>query len=168
MGRRKHARPRRAWRQRSRSLIVMALAAAAFAIVAWTAYRPDPAKLLREATSYAARDPAQAEQLLHRAIAVAGGRFPDAEMLLCRLAARRGDWETALPLFTALDLSACQAGFLLEFGKLALESGRSAEAVRALTEVRHRRVPESVVALDQLFTYYRNENDERRMLDCVR
>jgi tetratricopeptide (TPR) repeat protein len=83
------------------------------------------------------------------------------------LNAKRGNWRKAQSLFAALNHETCPAGFLLEFSEMALAAHRPTEAVRALNEVRRRRIPASVTALDLLFSHYRGRDEERKMLDCV-
>jgi tetratricopeptide (TPR) repeat protein len=157
----------RVWRRRPVSLIAVVAAATLFGVLARKAFSPDPEALLKEANACAARDPARAVRLLQTAIRKARGKFPEAEIALCRLSARRGEWETALPVFAALDHKTCPASFLLEFGESALAAHRPAEAVEALTEVRRRRIAASVTALDVLFAHYRQRNEEREMINCV-
>ena len=159
---------RRVWWRRPQGFVALVVAAAALGWLAWTPFHPGPAKLLQQATACTARDPAQAERLLHRAIVVTSGRFPEAEMALCRLRAERGDWKSALPLFAALDLGACPSGFLIAFGELALKGRRTTEALMALSEVQRRKIPESLAALNVLFWHYREQNQERDLLDCLR
>jgi tetratricopeptide (TPR) repeat protein len=154
------------WWLRLTVFVAVIVSAAAVGWWAWTAAYPVPTKLLEQATTLAARDPAQAERLLQRAIVAAGGNFPEAEMALCRLCAERGDWKSALPLFARLDLGACSSVFLNRFGELALKERQTTEGIAALSEVRRRKTPESIAALDALFAYYRRQNQERQMLDC--
>jgi hypothetical protein len=158
-------RARRLWPFCLGALIVIASVAG---WMAWTAAHPSPTKLLQQATACSTHDPAQAEQLLTRAIAVAGGRFPEAESLLCRLSAERGDWNSALPLFARLELRDCRAEFLVKFGELALQDRHTAEGLAALSEVRRRKTPGSMPALEALFWHYRQDDDERDMLECLR
>jgi len=158
---------RRVWWRRPQCLATLTVAAAILGSVAWSQIHHDPTKLLKQATGCAPRDPAQAERLLERAIVAAGGRFPEAEMALCRLRSERGDWKSALPLFAALDKRACPSVFLNAFGELALKGRRTTAGLDALSEVRRRKVPESMSALDALSCYYREQNQERQVLDCL-
>jgi tetratricopeptide (TPR) repeat protein len=157
----------RVWRRRSTLCTAVFAVAALLGALLWKGFSPHPARLLQEANACSARDPTRAAGLLQAAIRKAGGKFPEAEVALCRLSARQGDWETALALFAALDRERCPAAFLLEFGEAAMAAHRPTEGVQALTEVRRRRVPESVRALDALFVHYRGQNEEREMLNCV-
>jgi tetratricopeptide (TPR) repeat protein len=143
------------------------VAAALSGVLLWRAYFPDAATLLDRANACAVSDPERAAELLRTAIRKKGGKFPDAEIALCRLSARQGDWETACALFASLNRETCPATFLLEFGEAALAAQRPTEGLPALAEVRRRRIPESVAALDMLFVHHRRRNEEREMLNCV-
>src|SRR5260370_20054686 len=76
---------------------------AALATAAWHAHRPNPNRLLEQARACARRDPEHAERLLSQSIAAMPGGFPEAEMALCLLRARRGDWDGALSLYRGLN-----------------------------------------------------------------
>jgi tetratricopeptide (TPR) repeat protein len=136
--------------------------------MAWKASHPPASKLVQQAIACSAHDPALAEKLLKRAILVTGGSFPEAESILCRLYAEQGDWTSALPLFAGLDLRGCRSECLVRFGDLALQARRTSDGLKALSEVRRRKAPGSMPALESLFWHYRQQGEERDMLECLR
>lgn len=155
-------------RSRRPYFIALAVVSASALGIAWRAVlRPDPERLVRQANSCAAADPAEAERLLRQAISLAGGSHPKAAMALCRLLAGRGDWETASPLLAALDQGACPSAFLIEMGEAALRAGRTGEGVALLELVRRRKDRDAAAALEHLFAHYHEQQQDRQMLDCL-
>src|SRR5689334_2929081 len=120
------AAPARSARRRW-SLAVLALVGLSAALW-WILTPPTPQELLQKGLSTARRNPAAAEPIVRRALAAARGPFPDAELALCQLLARRGEWDEALSRFGTLDKSSCRGDLLIAFAKTALKAGREAAA----------------------------------------
>jgi tetratricopeptide (TPR) repeat protein len=158
-------RSRRTWAFVAIVLVIIAGVAGA---VTWALVPGRPADLVEQARAAVERDPAQAERLLRRVLEVPGPKSHEAQLLLCRLLTRRGDWDEAVDVYLQLDVAGCPDAFLVEFGTLARKAGRTAEALDALDAVRRRKTPASIEALDVLFGIYREKHQEREMLDCLR
>lgn len=141
----------------------------AAALIGWYILRAsDPKQLAAEGTSLIDRRPDEAERLLRQAVEQSRDRLPDAEVALCRLLARKRDWDAALPLFARLDFDACPDGFLLEFGRLAHRAGHVDQAIEALSLVRARHSNRTHAALELLVQIYQEQREERVLLDCLR
>ena len=142
--------------------------AAALAAGLWWGLRPAPAKLLKLALSASRSDPQKAETLIRRALAAAGGRYPDAQIALCRLEGRRGAWDEALAMFSQTEKSACRADLLLDFGKTAYEVGRRQAALEALSEVGRRGTRLSIEALEILMSDFRDWEQHDDLIEAAR
>jgi tetratricopeptide (TPR) repeat protein len=129
--------------------------------------RDDPQQLLTQAQVAFAPDPQSADGLLRRAIAVSGGRFPDAERLLCLLKARQGDWTEAMQLYGQFDPSEQPAEFLLEFGKVAQRGPHAETARAALEEAGRRQGAVGLAALEVLHEWHRAANDQSRIIETL-
>lgn len=124
--------------------------------VAWWLNDLSASQLLRKGLTAAPRDPALGEKWLRKAIAKAGGRFPDGEISLARLLAKRGAWTEALALFAALDKTACRADLLLTFGRDLLPGEHRTEGLAALEAVAQRGGREGIEALELLVANYQD------------
>ncbi|MSR58089.1 MAG: tetratricopeptide repeat protein [Planctomycetaceae bacterium] len=142
--------------------------AAAVACGLWLVARPTPTRLLEQGLLAARTDRNAAERLFRRALADADGQYPDAQMALCSLLARRESWDEALALFDTVDQQACRADLLLDFGQRSYRAGRRAPALEALNEVRRRHTPESVQALELLIFDYAEWERHQDLIDATR
>jgi Flp pilus assembly protein TadD len=127
----------------------------------------DAEALCRQAEESMERDPDGAETLLQRAIEQAGGRYPDAEVLLCLVAARRSDWSAAYNLLSIADTQSCRPGLLLELGLRANAAGKQPIARQALL-LASERTPDNIETLEALLSVLRDRNDSARAMATVR
>jgi tetratricopeptide (TPR) repeat protein len=151
-----------------RRIAIALVVAAALAAGLWWFFRPAPAKLLKEALSASRNDPDRAEQLFRRALEAAGGRYPDAQIALCRLEGSRGAWDEALDLFAHTEKPECRADLLLDFGRMAYEAGHRQAALEALGEVRRRGSRESLEAIQFLMSDYRDWELHDELIEAAR
>jgi tetratricopeptide (TPR) repeat protein len=162
-------RPIEATPARARRIaLLVAVALVPAVVVVWFATRPNPARLLERGMAITRRDPEKAESLLRRAIAAAGGTYPDAEAGLCLVLARRGDWTAASSQFASLDRESCRNDLLLAFGREALHAGRRTEGLLALESLATRQSPDSIPALEMLMSEYREWGQQDELIAAAR
>ena len=96
------------------------VAGAALAVAAVLTMRPDAQTLYQRAQDVAPANTHQAEELAARAIAAAGGDFPAAQLLQCRLLGAQGKWIEARGGFSLIrNPAACNADELIELAAAA-------------------------------------------------
>lgn len=111
------------WHSRSVRLVMLACLLLLGLAVLWQV-RQRPRRLYEEARILAPTNPTAAERLLEQAVAAAGGQFPEAEFLRCRLLAQLGQWDEALGGFSRIkNPSTLPARELAELAALAKSAG---------------------------------------------
>jgi len=96
---------------------------------AWFFWPENSRQLYQQARELLPSDPGQADALLIRSIDAAGGNFPEAQLLRCRLLGAQGRWIEALGGFTLIaDTSKCPAE---ELAGLAQEAAAANELLLA-------------------------------------
>ncbi|MFO0871356.1 MAG: hypothetical protein U0935_20725 [Pirellulales bacterium] len=156
-------------RPASRSALVVGSLAVGLAAVAagsvWWFNQPSPLEQFERAQTAAAADPARGEELLRAAIAAAPAqRFPDAELLLCRLLVQRGQTDEVTRLFPRQELSQCRGDLLLTFAKAALKADQIAEAEAALRVLAERPDEDGATALELLRNHYLEWGQEESLI----
>ncbi len=146
--------------------LLMLLAAGSF--VTWSSLRSTPEQLLQQGLTALPRDAVRAEHLIRRALDAKRGKYPDAEISLCRLLARRGAWVEAVTLLDTVKLPFCRPDLLLAFGQAALEEGHRAAAHRTLDALSKLSVPESITALELLVNDYEEWGQIEQSLTAAR
>jgi Flp pilus assembly protein TadD len=96
--------------------------------------------------AYAA-DPARSESLARQAIEARGGRFADAELLLCCGLARRNAWPQVATTLAPIELAECGSDLLLELGRIAVAGKQTETALTVLQQARDRSGSQQVEAL---------------------
>lgn len=141
--------PRRRWTVRA---FILCGIAGLVGTIAWIGTRQSPAELT--AAGLAAREPAAGERLLRRAVTIANGTYPDAELALCLIRGRQGAWTEVAASFPAINLKACRTTLLTTFAREALEARRGDEALAALEASGWRAEPAAIPALEMLRLVY--------------
>lgn len=131
---------------------------------------PSPEQLLGDGMQHFTSAPDRSEKLLETAIAAAGGwgHYPDAEVALSCLLARRGAWSEAAFILRKLDTSTCRADLLVELGRHALESGQTEFAIETLKVASHRPLPERARALELLSQAHHRLGQATASLEAAR
>ncbi|NQV27153.1 MAG: tetratricopeptide repeat protein [Rhodopirellula sp.] len=111
------------WRLNSKSIVTMGCVLASVLGLFWY-FQGRPQRLYEEAQTLVATDLAQAEKLLELATASAGGNFPEAEFLHCRVLAAQRRWNEALGVFGRIaDTSKLDPAQLVQFAGQARTAG---------------------------------------------
>lgn len=132
-GRPNASKPASRWRRWS---FIVGGAVLASAVLIW--FRDDPKQLLQQARNVLETHPSQADELLERAIAAAGGNYPAAQLERSLLFARRGAWPEALGCFSQIkNPERCDSKDLLQLAHLALASNHKYLAELALEAANH-------------------------------
>lgn len=148
-------------------LIGVVLVSAVLAAI-WLKVRADPVRLCEQGLQIGRSDPVAGERLLRRAIAAAGGQYPDAEAALCVILARQGNWSGAESQFAKVDKQICRTDLLMACARGALADGHDATALEALQAVRQRRNRDSVAALEVLIAYFQSWGREEEVITAAR
>lgn len=155
-------------RRASRIWTVAAVLGCLIAMITWYLLRPNAEQLLERGVAAMRQDPAVSERWLRQAIALRSGRFPDAEIVLCRLLLRRNAWQEAESLFNGIDITSCQSEQLLAFGREALPTRLRSSGLAALESVGARAGHDSVAALEILAADYQLWGQRELMIGTVR
>jgi Flp pilus assembly protein TadD len=90
-------------------------------------------RLFEEAEAQFAAHPEQAERLLEQSVLAAGGQFPAAQLLRCRVLGAMGRWDEALGLFSLIeDPTSCEPQELLRLAQESQKAASDALTLRAL------------------------------------
>src|SRR5262245_39712949 len=118
---------RRDWWRLVRTLLL----AAAVGVALWNPLRPAPATLYDQAALFLPSEPDRARWLLRTAVAEAGGDFPDAQIQLCLIAIRTGDWDELDELCASVRWDGADSAALLSLGYMASGARQIAPARQA-------------------------------------
>ncbi len=133
-------------------------------VTAWWLLLPTPEQLLDRGLALARQDPVAAERSLRRAVVANGGHYPDAEITICRLLARRKAWQEAASLYESIDLAACRADLLLSFGRDTLQTKLRPMALSALESVSGRGGREAVSSLELLVANHKEWGQREKLI----
>jgi tetratricopeptide (TPR) repeat protein len=155
-------RRRGAWR-----LAAALLVAAAVSFGVWICLRPSSQALYDRALPLISSHPEEAEALFQKAVARAGGDFPDAQLQLCRLAIRRRDHDALQALCARVDWRAGRSDLLLNLGREAIAASDWDLARRVRAGLAARPPHEAVPALEVLAELYRSQRRPDEELACL-
>lgn len=147
--------------------MVVVAAVTTLSVCAWVFFRPSPEDVYFQAKSEYLQAPDRARPLLLRAIDAAGGRFPDAELLLCCTLARQDKWQDVPARVQAIDIAACDTELLVEFGRLSFESRHAELAEIALEQVARSDNPQAEYALQMLVAIFHEQQRTDDVLRCA-
>lgn len=136
-------------------------------LIFWCLIPADAEQLLTRGRQMMNREPEQAALLLQQVCDTSVKLKPKAEELLCLLQVRYQKREDAIRRFEMLDLRQCSTAFLMEFSRFATKIDSESQAILALNEVAIRVSEEQIQALDTLSQIYRNQHDDKRLMDCL-
>ena len=136
-------------------------------VTAWWMLRPTAEQLLDRGLAQVRPDPAAAERSLRRAVVANGGHYPDAEISICRLLARRKVWQEATSLFESIDVSACRADLLLAFGRDNLHAKMRPQALAALESVSGRGGRDAVASLELLVANHKEWGQREKLITAA-
>ena len=130
--------------------------------------RQRPHRLFEEASGLMASDPSGADRLLEEAIAVAGGQFPEAQLMRCQLLASQGLGDEALGGFGDIrDPASLPARELAELAEVARASGSMLLAELALKAAR-RPGPDLPDVLRQSVRFHlETDQSDRALEECL-
>jgi tetratricopeptide (TPR) repeat protein len=143
------------------------LIVAGAALSGWLWLRPSPQALYQRALRIVSSDPAAAETLFRKAVARAGGNFPDAQLQICRLAVRRRDRDEVRKICATLDWRGGRSDLILGLGRDAVAAGDWGLARQARIELGTRPRQEAAPALENLAEFYRRHRQPAEELACL-
>jgi tetratricopeptide (TPR) repeat protein len=150
-----------------RRIVLVGILATGAALAAWMALRPSPPALYERATRLAAASPDEAERLYRQAVMRAGGSFPDAQMQLGLLAARRQAWEETEKICDSLDWRAVRADLVVALGREAVAARNTTLTGRVAAELSRRPRSTALPALQELATSCRGHGLPAQELTCL-
>ena len=136
-------------------------------VTAWWMPLSTAEQLLDRGLTLARQDPVAAERSLRRAVDSHGGHYPDAEIAICRLLARRKAWQEAESLFETIDVAACRADLLLAFGRDTLQTKLRPKAQAALESVSGRGGRETVSSLELLVADHKEWGQREKLISAA-
>ena len=133
-------------------------------LTAWFRWPEDPDELLRKAML--SKNEAEQIELLQQSVDAADGDFPSAEIELCLVLARDGNWTEASTAMTQLNRTQCSAADLLAYAKLSVQSEQwnTAEMALAAIQGTTHRLEERLSLQCQL---YAGMNRHKELIDAA-
>jgi len=157
------------WRIRPVWVLIILGSSAALVGLAMFLTREDPLSLMREGEALLDRDPLQAGKLLERSVTLAGGDFPQAQLLLCEALGRQGRWIEALGCFSLIkDKSAGDGRRLMELSAAAIAGGEPILAEQALEAAQKTSIPEAELLKAVIPVRLMLGHEEQALADCRR
>ena len=147
---------------------VLGLAALIIGLLIWRPWLSASERLFEQALSLASRDPAEAEHLFQQAIAGAGGRFADAQVLLARLLGKKRRWNEARAALSDVSLENGQTQLLIDLGRDACAARQWELAEPVLEEVVRRSGQETRETVALLKGLYQQLGKFPEMLEAAK
>lgn len=122
--------------------------------------RETPEQLYRQARAAFPADIRRADRLLERSIDLAGGNYPEAQVLRCRVLGHAGRWLEASGCFTTMaDPSLAPAADLIALADEAQPAGATVLARLALQAAADHAGPQQTAALERLARLEQEQGD---------